>query len=445
MTTHIAAPRAAPRRSVYDFVPMGLVKGLFFRILLLVAPIQSVLLTPVQGTTPAFLLTLLSPVVLVSSDPRYFRLLLFYAGIVFLYALYMGLSLWGYTYDQPDLSRVTVIREVFIYGYLKQSHVTQGVYLIAALLFCYLVYNYYQEAFIKFAFFGIIILAIYGFYEFVYYAILQENGDFLSNRNFGDLERAAAGTEGGKKFLTGSLVQQSNIFGSGFIRLKSLTGEPSMYSLTVVPFAVYAFGRRWWYLFAILLASLVLSTSTTGIIGLAVGIAYVEIRHRQEAILYVAAAVFTVALLYFTADPVQGALDKLLFQKLESTSGNDRLQFMINHASVPFDGNVIRFLFGLGFGTVRSTDMLSNLLANVGVIGLMLYSAVILLPCFLLRKSVDRDAVIATLLAIFFMEMLTVSEYAYLPPWFMVALGYARLRQQRLAGAMAPLSATRKP
>lgn len=422
----------AKRASVYDWVSDGLINSMFFRVLLLVAPIQSVLLTPVQGSTAAFLLILLAPAILVSNNPRYMRLLAFYVGFVLFYAIYLALSLSGYLIDTPDMSQLLVIREVYIVGYLKQTHVTQGVYLLAAAVFCYMCFQYYQEAFLKFAFMGILLLACYGFYEFIYYAIFHSNGDFLSNRNFGDLDNAAAGA-GTNKFVTGSTLQGSTLFGSNFMRLKSLTGEPSMYALTVTPFAVYAYARRWWALCAFLILSLLLSTSTTAVLGLAIGIGYSEVRQRQEFILYIVVGLLVVFLLYETLLPFQRALDTLLFEKLDTRSGDERISAFMNHVKIVTDGNIVRFLFGLGFGSIRSTDMLSNLLANVGVIGTLTYFGAILTPCFRLRKGPDSGAVVATLLSIFAMELLTVSEFSYLPPWFMVALGYVRVRQQRFA------------
>jgi hypothetical protein len=430
----LAGPHSRPRpvaAGTYDWVPEGAVRDWYFRLLLLLAPIQSVLLTPVQGTTPAFLLTLMAGGVLFGADPRWGRVLAFYVGFALLYALFLALGLSGYTIDEPDMSRLIVIREVYVYGRLKQTHLTQGLYLMAALLFCWLVYTYWQEAFLKWAFFGILLIAAYGFYEFVFYAIFHQNGDFLSNRNFGDLDTAAAGAAGEADFATGSMLQQSNIFGPGFMRLKSLVGEPSMYALTVAPFAVYAFARRWWAIFGLLTLSLFLSTSTTGLIGMGVGLSYVQIRQRREFVLYIGAFLFVAVLLYFTADPIREAADRVLFDKLGSSSGVDRLTTMMNHAAVVVDGNPIRALFGLGFGTVRSTDMATNLLANVGIVGFLGYSALILGPCLLIRRAPDREAIVAALLGIWFMEMLTVSEYAYLPPWFMVALGYARAGETR--------------
>ena len=407
--------------------------------LLLVAPIQSLLVTPLQGSTPAFLLVLLSPAILIGYGQRHTRLVIFFAAFLILYGLYLACSLAGLLIDQPDMSNLEVIRESYVYGYLRQTHVTQGIYLLASMNFFYLVYLFWQESFVKYMYYGIILLAIYGFYLFIYFAIFHLNGDFLSNRNFGDLDTAAAGAGEGA-FATGAMLQGSNLFGSGFMRLNSLTGEPSMYALSVTPFAVYAFGRRWWWIFSFLTLSLVLSTSSTAVIGLLVGLVVVEILQRQEAMLYVGAAVIVGILLYATAPPVHDALDILLFQKLDTISGNVRLQSFLNHGRVPFDGNPVRLLFGLGFGTVRATDMLSNLLANVGILGLSLYSVLILGPCFLLRGAVDRNALIATLLAIFVMEMLTVSEFAYLPPWFMMAMSYARARGLRSGATVLALT-----
>lgn len=423
---------SARQSSLYDWVSDGFVNGMFFRTLLLVASVQSVLLTPVQGSTPAFLLVLLSPLILVHNDPRYFRLLIFYFGFILLYSIYLAMSLSGYMIDAPDMSRLVVIREIYITGHLKQSHVTQGVYLLAAAVFSYSVFEYYQEAFIKYAYIGIIILSIYGLYEFIFYAIFHVNGDFLSNRNFGDLDTAAAGAGTGVA-VTGSGLQPSNLFGPAFMRLKSLVGEPSMYALTVTPFAVYAFGRRWWLIFTVLAFSLLLSTSSTAVIGLVVGLSYLQVRRRQDSIIYLAGAAIVLALSYWGIAPIREALDKLIFNKADSYSGLQRVQVFVAHAAVPFDGNPVRALFGLGFGTVRSVDMFSNLLANIGIVGLLLYSFVLIGPCLMLRRSDDRHALVATLLAIFFMEMLSVSEYDYLPPWFMIALGYVRVRQQRLA------------
>lgn len=431
MVTRIEQGSSGPPviRSPYTWRDTNLVHTLYFKLLLLLAPIQSILLTPVQGSTPAFLLVLGAAAILLRGEARYGRILMFILGFWLIYIVYMSFSLAGYMLDEPDFSTVRTIRDVYVYGILRQTQVTQGFYLFAAMTFGFLVYTYFQEAFVKYAFIGIILLAVYGFYEFVFYAIFHTNGDILSNRNFGDLDTAAAGAGEGDS-VTGSVIQGSNLFGSGFMRLKSLVGEPSMYALSVTPFAVYAYARRWWLLFGVLALSLVLSTSSTAVIGLLVGLAYAEVRQRQDFILYIAAAAFAGVLLYMTSDAVKHALDALLFDKLDTLSGTERLSLFADNVSLVFDGNVVRALFGVGFGTVRSTDMFSNLLANVGIIGLLAYSALLLAPCFILRTAFDRGAIAATLISLYVMEMMTVSEFSYLPPWFMIALAYVRVREQ---------------
>lgn len=424
--------------SPYAWQGTSLLHTVYFKLLLLLAPIQSILLTPVQGSTPAFLLILGSAVFLLRGEARYGRMLIFILAFWLIYILYMAFSLSGYMISEPNFGNVQVIRDVFIYGPLRQTHVTQGLYLFSAMLFCFIVYTYFQESFVKFAYFGILLLSLYGFYEFIFYAIFHTNGDILSNRNFGDLDTAAAGAGEGS-FATGSTLQGSNLLGSGFMRLKSLVGEPSMYALSVTPFAVYAYAQRWRLLFGILAVSLILSTSSTAVIGLIVGLAYAEVRQRQEFVLYIGAALIIGVMLYATSDPVHLALNTLLFDKLDTASGNERLDLFANSVALVFDGNVIRALFGVGFGTIRSTDMFSNLLANVGIIGLLAYSALLLAPCFLLRTAPDRRAIVATLISLYVMEMATVSEFAYLPPWFMIALAYARVRQQSHPALTAPV------
>ncbi|MBD8621107.1 hypothetical protein IFT67_19535 [Sphingomonas sp. CFBP 13728] len=419
----------------YAWIPQGRLIDPYFKLLLLVAPIQSILVTPVQGTTPAFVVIGGGLVILAGTGRRYGRLWSMLLAFTLLYSIYMALSMSGYLIDQPDLSQLNVVRDVFIVGSLRQTHLTQGMYLLGPVLFCYLTYSFYQEAFLKYAYYGILILALYGFYEFVFYAIFHTNGDFLSNRDFGDLDKVSAGLGDNNEagFVSGSLVQQSNLFGAGFMRLKSLVGEPSMYALTVTPFAVYAFVRRWRLIFGILLLSLFMGGSTTALLGLATGIGYAYTRQRQDAVLYIIAFLLVFTLLYFTTQPVHDALDSVLFEKLNSVSGNQRSDLFMAHAHVVLDGNIVRTLFGLGFGTVRSTDMLSTMLANVGMVGFILYSIILLAPCFLLQRKGDTDAIVGALLAVYFMEMITVPEYAYLPPWFMVSLGFARVRQQRRA------------
>jgi hypothetical protein len=402
---------------------MKLSTGDYFSLLLLIlCPITTILLLNIQGSTPAFILIAVTFIFPLYGLTKYLRYLSTILIIFFFHICFLILSLSGYIFSQPDLSAVREIRQLFILGPLRISHITQSVYFLMALSFaCYIFYNF-KSAMIKWSYIGILFLAIYGLYEFLFFAIFGFSGDFLSNRVFGDIIQGGQQVE----YLNGSLVQNSLLFGDQFMRLKSLTGEPSMYSLTTVPFCIYAYKQKMNKIFFLLILTLFLSQSTTAIIGIIAGLIVIHYKDNKYTILGIPCLLFFTTLLYFTFDPFYFALNKLIFEKLSSDSGVERWDLFIRHIEVIADGNLVRLFFGLGFGTLRSTDMFSNITSNTGLLGLLTYSTVILLPVFMMKKCNDRVAIQAALVSIYVMEMLTVSEYSYLPPWFFIALGYVR-------------------
>ncbi len=104
------------------------------------------------------------------------------------------------------------------------------------------------------------IFAIYGIYEVVYYVITGSPGDFISNRAFGDqFGRGIVRSDG---TVNGSSFQQISVGGFNIQRLKALTGEPSMYAMSIFPFWIYfnATSRMRWPVW-IIGASLLMSTS----------------------------------------------------------------------------------------------------------------------------------------------------------------------------------------
>lgn len=397
---------------------------IYLFLLMIFAPITSYLVAPFQGLTPANVLLMASIVIPFFGIQYQLKTYVYIFAFVIIYTQLLVLALLSYMVDLPNLVDVIQIRTSFIVGWLRLSHITQGVYLLCAAVFFFHVYNNASEKMLKNAYLGIIILLIYGFYEFFYYAIIGSSGDFISNRVFGDLEVEFRDGD----YLNGSLVQQSLLFGNGFMRFKSLTGEPSMFSLTVTPFFVFAFANRHWKMAIFLLVSLILSNSTTAIIGLVAGLFVIYCRRSTIVLFGLPATLLTIAVLYGSSDAVQNVLDRILFDKLGSSSGVDRIESMINHAEVVFDGNIIRLFFGLGFGTVRSLDMFSNILANTGLFGFIMYSAIILVPIFFLRGDPQRVGLQAVLVSIWSMEMLSVSEFSYLPPWFFIAMAHKRAR-----------------
>lgn len=395
---------------------------IFSFILIILAPITSVLLLDLQGTTPAFLLIAVSLLFPAYGLNKYFRYISFFIAALCFHFSFLFISLFGYYFSSPDLTYVVEIRQVFVLDKLRLSHITQSIYFLFAFAFFLYIYHYFREEMIKWAFYGISFLLAYGFYEFIFYAIFGYSGDFLSNRTFGDLVSSGNAVD----YLNGSLVQESLLFGDGFMRFKSLTGEPSMYSLTTVPFFIYAYQQKMKKTYIFLFIGLFLTQSTTAIIGIIIAMSFLHYRDNKYTIIAMPLFFLFFVLLYSTLDPFYEAANKLIFEKLSSDSGVERMDLFFRHIEVIADGNILRLLFGLGFGTLRSTDMFSNILSNTGILGFILYSILILLPIFVIRHGKDRRALQAALISIYVMEMLTVSEYSYLPPWFFIALGYVR-------------------
>lgn len=390
---------------------------LYMRTLLLVAPIASYLIIPVQGATPANVLLFLSLVVPFFGLRYQVKFLISIGLFCVLYGLYLILSLSSYSISSPDLSEIIEIRRIFLAEPLRQTHITQGIYLLTSMIFLYHVCANYSKISLDYAYYGIIILIIYGLYQFAFHAVFGFSGDFITNRDFSENKIIGNSGQG--------VVQASQIFGPPFIRFYSLTGEPSFFALTATPFFIFAYAMRAKKLAGFIFLALFLSTSSTAILGIGVGMFVLYYRDSRYVLFGVPLVFMSAIVAYATVEPFQLLLDRLIFQKLGSESGQIRTDSMVNHLAVVLDGNPLRLLFGLGFGTVRSADMLTTLLANTGVIGFLSYSAAMLLPAFFLNGHHLRVPIQAVLWSNWAIAMFSVSEYSYLPPWFFTGMAYS--------------------
>src|SRR5699024_6798385 len=99
---------------------------------------------------------------------------------------------------------------------LRPTLFSQSLYLLAAILAFLFVRQWYHKSWDSYIFVGILLLVAYGFYEVFYYWITGTSGDFISNRtfNFG---------------CWGSSTHIIDLAGLSMLRMKSLTGEASMF------------------------------------------------------------------------------------------------------------------------------------------------------------------------------------------------------------------------
>jgi hypothetical protein len=392
----------------------------YFKIWALVLPISSFVLFPdIKGSTPAYIFAIMSfffVCIFVRKRSDYIKENFLYLFGFIVLTLFAQMSL--FLSDEFGLNNFANLRLVSKNEstlYFRTSLYTQSIYLFVGILTFVYVKKFYNEKWDNAIFAGITILALYGIYEFLYFLIFRKNGDFISNRIFGD-----------SKVFNGSLFQLIHVGPFIFQRLKSLTGEPSMYSFTVLPFWVYAVHKKKTFLHLFLLATLIMSTSTTAIAGIVIylifRLIFLKFRDRYS----LGFLFFGGAIAFFNANLMQELYKKSLIEKLtlQTTSGTERFNSFIASIDCFKELSFANKLFGIGFGYIRSTDMFSTLLVNNGIIGLILFSCLFFYAVYKLGNSYYEIGLKLALLVIYFSMMISVSEYSYLSIWLFLGMSY---------------------
>ncbi len=391
----------------------------FFSLWALVIPITSVVLIPsVKGTLPSYFFAMLSLLIGIKYRRAYpFSRLL---KLSFVFVLMIVISQFCVLICNeflPDLILVdgTDLRTIAF----RSSLLTQSIYLIP----CVLVYIYtacfYKPSWDKWIFAGGTILALYGIYEWGYFLLTGENGDFLSNRWFGDSD----GT------MNGSLFQTLQLGGYSVQRMKSLVGEPSMYAYSMLAYWIYALhtGRKKLAFFYF--TTLLLSTSTTMFVGvLMYGMYWIYKYAKVKNIVFL--GIVGVAVTIFFYDIIYDFVDKMLLAKMymENTSGEARGANIIDALIMFVNSPLPIELFGWGWGTIRSTDFFSTLLINTGVVGYFLWTLAVLYPCVMKNNSYRDEGIKIVLIIEYFVMMISVPEFSYMFYWMFLGIAYNSIR-----------------
>lgn len=298
---------------------------------------------------------------------------------------------------------------------LRRSMFTQSLYLFAGfLLYLYVKHNGTRRH-INVFYWGLRILVAYGFLEVLLFQITHTNGDFLSNRQFAH--------------TSGSLFQTMQVGGWVTQRLKSLTGEPSMFAFTIVPFWILAVGLKRTADVILFGIALVLSFSTSAWLGIGILLVAVlahEKRIQRYLLWMVPMGIIILLVAYYTSSGFQHFADDTFIHKLTgaNTSGQERSLFFKNQVSFWWNElGWIGKLTGIGFGYVRSTDFFSTLLVNNGIIGVVLFTWFFFKHSFVRVKGVKEERYYyrVALLATYLIMMVSVPEFAYLSTWILLA------------------------
>lgn len=386
---------------------------------LFVLPVTSFLAVPqIQGTTPAnlMLIGLFVPIpglFLLCDD--YSKIIRKIVLFVFISTILFVVSRYSLLTEFRSVGSLSLINPRFVLPLTMAANVTQYLYLIVAVFLFLLVRERYSVQWDRALFAGAWFLVAYALADWAAAAFLKSNVDFLANRVF----------EAGRFEHPGSLRQGISIVGFQIMRLKGFTGEPSMYAITALPYLVLALSRGRKPLSIALVVTLVLTFSSTAALGLVMVLAYFV---KRISFGYVVSTVILggaafVILIWVAGAEFAHTIDSLFISKLtgEAHSGIARAASFSRHFSVWAESGLFPFLFGFGFGTARSTDLLSSLLVNVGLLGTV---TVIGFMWVSIRRAKMGGLYFEAwgVFVIFGLMLISVPEFAYLPPWLLLGI-----------------------
>jgi hypothetical protein len=404
-------------------------------------PLTSFLLIPsVQGTIPAYVLAFISAFFVMLSRTggyqniqrtRYIMVALVVAGSWLL--LLCGSQLGHLVSDRYHFGDMILTDPNDTSVVFRKTLFTQTLYLAACLCIALFFRFFFRAECMRYVLWGGWFLAIYGIYEWLFFLIFKQPGDFLVNRTYGEGQ-------------TASWSQAIEVGPFTLLRIKSTFGEPSFFSAGVLPYLFLAleYKRKW--LSAALLFCVVFSTSSSAFIGLAFALLVDCLFQRKVSrstalvILLFAGAVAT---LYFT---FPDTYDAMFTAKLNSENESGQ----IHQESLEVTNDTVKTftfmnrLFGIGFGYSYEA-VFSALLINTGWIGLIIYCYAFLKPAILLRPDNEGLALKVGVITLFFLYYINVSELFLPTTWMFLGLAYWRLDQQRYQRRAAQLGTIGSP
>ena len=273
----------------------------------------------------------------------------------------------------------------------------------------------------KYVYWGAWTLTIYGLYDWCFYLIFHQSGDFIANRTFANGDHP------------GSWSQTIDFGGLQLLRLKSCLGEPSFFAAVVIPYLFMAIHGKKKLLTFLLLVSAILSTSTTAYFGLAFCIfiqALWSKKTRAASLTVLGLLVLSLVAMALIFPDVYRFLfeDKL---SGDTMSGRSRLDNIEDYKTLFHHFSFLNWIFGVGFGYVYFSLALS-LTANVGLLGFGSFLYTFLKPSYFLPRDEGSEWLKISMIAILVVVGITLSELFVPTTWMFLGLAYRRLDQLKL-------------
>jgi hypothetical protein len=410
-------------------------------------PLTSFLIIPsAQGTIPAYVLAFISVFFVIlsrnegigsSQRIHYFAVILAITGVWVL--LLCGSQLGNIFSNRHDFGDLFLNNPGDTRVVMRSVIYTQSLYLAACLLIALFFRFFFRPEWMRFVMWGGWFLALYGIYEWLYFLIFKQTGDFIANRTYGETLR------------TGSWSQFIQMGPFSLLRIKSTYGEPSFFSAAVIPYLFLALENKRKWLSAALFFCTVFSTSTSAFLGFAFALVIYSLCQRKLSfsiglILLFFAVAF--ALLYFAFPETYEAMFTAKLNG-ENSSGEEHQVMAEAMNDTLRTMPITNRIFGIGFGYYYGS-VITTVLINTGFIGVIVYSYAFLKPAISLRAENGGLALKVGVATLFFLYFINVSELFLPTTWMFLGLAYWRLDQQRLekqaaqiGSAMAPLPAAR--
>lgn len=393
----------------------------FFIIWSFFIPITSFVLIPsVKGSLISYILGFISPLIILFKRKNFFKkYIICFGEFVYIWLAFFCLSQLGnliYNINISDL--ILVSNETNNIKVFRNSIFTQSLYLVPCILlylYCKFFYNIKWDKWIVYSGW---LFSVIGLYFLLYFLLTGQNGDIISNRVFADNTEVS------------NIAQRLSILSIGIERVQSLSGEPSMYAFTILPYIIFAIHRKAnKLLIATMIVSLLLSVSTTGFLGIIIYIicilffSKINKRYIKNLIIFIGILIFIYFLFSSYIDEI---IMNMIINKITADptniSGLERSANIMDNIIYWSNLNNINFLFGIGFGVIRSTDLLTTFLINIGLIGTLLFAYFYLKKIKLRNLTMKKIGDNAILLVLFITSMISVPEFSYLSFWLFLGL-----------------------
>src|SRR5258708_2774227 len=320
----------------------------FIALWCLLMPVTSFLvIRSAQGTIPAYVLAFISVGFVIfgrdSGRPslqrrRYISLAVAMGAIWLL--LLCGSQLGHLVSDRHDFGDMFLNNPSDTRVVLRSVMFTQTLYLAACLCIALFFRFFFRAEWMRYVLWGGWLLAIYGIYEWLFFLIMGQPGDFLANRTYGE------------DLHTASWSQAIQLGPLNLLRIKSTFGEPSFLSAAVIPYLFLALEYRRKWLSAALLFCVVFSTSTSAFIGLPFAlIIYSVFQRKLSSSIAVVILLFAAALatLYFV---FPDTYDSMFTAKMSADNASGDIHHEATQAmnETVHTFTLMNRLFGLVFG-----------------------------------------------------------------------------------------------